>query len=132
MSYIKKFMVTAFIFFSIDLLWLGSIGKQLYARHLGHLMADQIFVSAAVIFYVLFITGLIYFVIQPALAKGHLKYALLRGMFFGLITYATYDLTNLATLQDWPIMITVIDLIWGTFLCGFTSALSYLILKRNP
>lgn len=128
--YVKQFLVTALIFFSIDIIWLSFIAKRLYSHYLGHLMAEQVSVGAAALFYGLYILGIIYFVIQPALLEGRFKYALLRGMFFGFVTYATYDLTNLATLKNWPIAITVIDLLWGTCLCGFVSALSYLILRQ--
>lgn len=130
MTYLKQYLITSIVFFSIDLFWLGIVAKKIYAHYLGHLMADQFSLWAAVAFYALFIVGLLYFVIQPALSKDSFKYALFTGMFFGFITYATYDLTNLATLKDWPIVITIIDLIWGAFLCGLVSSLSYLILRK--
>lgn len=130
MIYLKQFLITAFIFFSIDIFWLGVVAKKLYRHYIGHLMADRVFVSAAVVFYTVYIIGLLHFVIQPALNKGSLKYALLTGMFFGFITYATYDLTNLATLKEWPIKIVLIDMAWGTLLAGAVSSLSYLILNR--
>lgn len=82
------------------------------------------------LFYLLFIAGLIFFVINPALARDSWKYALLVGGFFGIITYATYDMTNLATLKDWPILITVIDIIWGTILCGLTSMITFFAMSH--
>ena len=129
MIYIKQFFVTALIFFAVDIFWLGIVAKKLYRHYIGHLMADQVFIGPAVIFYCFFIVGLIYFVINPALLKESFKYAIFTGMFFGFITYATYDLTNLATLKNWPIAITIIDIAWGTSLTGVVSGISYLILK---
>jgi uncharacterized membrane protein len=82
--------------------------------------------TAAIIFYLLYLAGIVFFVINPALEKQSWKFALFAGMFFGLITYATYDLTNLATLKDWPITITVIDLAWGTTLGGLVSIITWL------
>ena len=93
-------------------------------------MAPQVNWTAAIIFYLLFIAGLVFFVIDPALAKSSFWYAVAAGGFFGLITYATYDLTNLATIKDWPLNITIIDLMWGTFLNAATSGITYWIVTR--
>ncbi|MGH4117392.1 DUF2177 family protein [Clostridium sp.] len=87
-------------------------------------------VTAALSFYLLYIIGIVFFVINPAIEKKSWKYALFAGMFFGFITYATYDLTNLATLKDWPFKITIIDLIWGSTLCGSVSLITYNILTK--
>jgi uncharacterized membrane protein len=85
---------------------------------------------AAMVFYLLFIAGLVIFVISPAVEKKSWVNALLSGAFFGLISYATYDLTNLATMKNWPLLVTVIDLIWGTVLAASVSALTYLIANK--
>lgn len=122
---LKHYAIALLVFLVIDMFWLLFVAKNLYAKHLGYLMAEQANLVAAFVFYALFVVGLLFFVIHPALAKESLQHAVLAGMFFGLITYATYDLTNLATVKDWPLTITVIDLIWGTSLSGATSALSY-------
>lgn len=127
---LKIYLITAFVFFVFDIIWLGLISKQLYRNHLGHLMAPQVNWVAALIFYTLFIFGLIFFVINPAIEKGSLSYAILAGGFYGLIAYATYDLTNLATIKDWPLNITIIDLIWGTFLNAMTSGVTFFIATR--
>ena len=87
-------------------------------------MAEKPNLIAAAIFYLLFIAAMVFFVINPAVDKQSVRYALLAGAFFGLVTYATYDLTNLATLRDWPVSITVIDLAWGTFITSTTSAIT--------
>jgi uncharacterized membrane protein len=83
----------------------------------------------ALLFYIVYLIGLEFFVISRALTISSWQYALFAGMFFGLITYSTYDLTNLATIKDWPLTITIIDLIWGTFLGGLTSFLSYTVIN---
>lgn len=129
MGIIKIYLVTFVIFFAIDLVWLGAIAKNLYKQHLGFIMAENVNWAAAIGFYMLFIAGLIFFALNPAIEKDSLSYAVLVGGFFGLITYATYDMTNLATLKDWPVFITVIDIIWGTVLCSLTTAGSFLILR---
>jgi len=118
--------MTLVIFFLVDIVWLGVISKKLYKEYLGHLMGPVNW-PAALIFYALFIAGLVFFVITPAIEKESLVYAITVGAFFGLITYGTYDLTNLATLKDWPVTITVIDLIWGTFLNAATAGITYYV-----
>jgi uncharacterized membrane protein len=115
---------------TIDLIWLGVVAKKLYNKYLGYIMTKNINWIAAVIFYIIFVIGLLIFVIQPAIAKESVQHIILYGMAYGFITYATYDLTNLATLKDWPIEITIIDLIWGTTLSTLTSYFSYLIINR--
>src|SRR5690554_6217247 len=99
----------------------------MYKEHLGFIMSPNVNWVAAIGFYMVFIAGLIFFALNPAIEKNSVMYAFLVGGFFGLITYATYDMTNLATLKDWPIQITLIDLAWGTFLGFSTSTLSYLV-----
>jgi uncharacterized membrane protein len=129
LSGLKNLLITIVVFLAIDMLWLLVISKNLYAKYLGYLMTDQVKVGAAALFYFLFVVGLLFFVINPALAKDSWTYALFAGMFFGLITYATYDLTSLAVIKDWPVTITIIDLIWGTFLSGTTAWISFLFIK---
>jgi len=127
---IKLYLVALIAFFLIDMIWLGLIASQLYRRYLGHLMAPQVNWSAAIIFYLLFIGGIVYFAAIPALQQNSFKQAVIRGAIFGLITYATYDLTNLATLKDWPPAITFIDLAWGTFLSTAVTAVSFAAGKK--
>jgi uncharacterized membrane protein len=128
-EWIRNFIITLVVFFVIDIVWLAVVAKDLYKKELGFIMAPKPNWLAALAFYTIFIIGLLFFVINPALAKESLKEAVLVGMFFGFITYATYDLTNLATLKDWPLKITIIDLVWGTSLGGFVSTISYTIIS---
>ena len=124
MEFLKNYLIALVVFTLIDLVWLVKISRKLYQDKLGHLMADKVNLPAAAIFYLLFIAAMVFFVITPALEKNSVLYALGIGAFFGLVTYGTYDLTNLATLRDWPVSITVIDLIWGSFVTGSTCALT--------
>ena len=128
-EFMKTYSVAFVVFLVIDLLWLGLIAKNLYQKELGFIMAESPNWIAAGIFYLIFIVGLVFFVINPALAKDSWKYALLVGLFFGFITYSTYDLTNLATLKDWPLKVTLIDLVWGSSLGASVSTITYFIVK---
>ena len=128
-EFMKTYSVAFVVFLVIDLLWLGLIAKNLYQKELGFIMAESPNWIAAGIFYLIFIVGLVFFVINPALAKDSWKYALLVGLFFGFITYSTYDLTNLATLKDWPLKVTLIDLVWGSSLGASVSTITFFIVK---
>lgn len=130
MEIIKTYAITFVTFFLIDIVWLVVVARKLYQKELGYIMSEKPNWIVAALFYLIFIAGLIFFVINPALEKNSWTYALLVGMLFGLITYSTYDLTNLATLKDWPIKITIIDLIWGTSLGGLVSTITFFILKK--
>jgi uncharacterized membrane protein len=121
---VKLYFLTLVIFLGLDSAWLGLVAPRFYQSQIGHLMAATPNLLAAGIFYLLFIALLVYFVVGPALRAGTIQNAALRGALFGLVTYATYDLTNLATLRDWPLLVTVVDLIWGTSLTAATSLIS--------
>lgn len=123
--YLKLYLATLAAFFVIDMLWLGLIARSLYRKYLGFLLSPQPNWVAAILFYLLFVAGLLVFAVVPGLQAGSLQRTLLLGAFFGLLTYATYDLTNLATLKDWPVAITVIDMIWGTLLATLVSAAGF-------
>ena len=125
----RNYIIALVVFLAIDMVWLTVIAKQFYAQKLGYLMAAKPNLLAALLFYMLFIVGLQFFVLNPALASGSWKAALLPGLFFGLVTYATYDLTNLATIKDWPVIITVLDLVWGSVVTGLTSLVSFWIIR---
>ncbi len=128
--FIKLFIIALPVFFVIDMVWLVLVAKKFYQEQIGFLMKPDINWFAAIIFYLLFIAGLIIFVISPAVEKHSWVHALLFGALFGLITYATYDLTNLATLKDWPLLVTVVDLIWGSVLASAISLITYFIANK--
>jgi uncharacterized membrane protein len=125
--FIKLTMIALPIFFAIDMLWLGIVAKNFYASQIGTLLKKDINWTAAIVFYAIFILGLVLFVIEPAYEKGSWTHALVFGAIFGFITYATYDLTNLATLNNWPLLISVVDMMWGAFLAASVSTLTCLI-----
>jgi uncharacterized membrane protein len=127
---VKLFLIALPVFFVIDMIWLVLVAKKFYQNQIGFLMKPDINWFAAIIFYLLFIAGLLVFVISPAVEKHSWVHALLFGALFGLITYATYDLTNLATLKDWPLLVTVVDLIWGTVLASSISLITYFIANK--
>jgi uncharacterized membrane protein len=128
--FVKLFLIALPVFFAIDMVWLALVAKNFYQKQIGFLMKPDINWLAAIIFYLLFITGLIIFVITPAMVKQSWVHALLYGALFGLVTYATYDLTNLATVKDWPLLVTVVDLVWGSVLAASVSVITYLIANR--
>ena len=123
----KLYLIAFPVFLAIDMAWLGLVAKNFYARQIGYLMRPDINWTAAIAFYLLFIAGLVVFVITPAVEKHSSMDALLLGAFFGLVAYATYDLTNLATVKDWPLLVTAVDLVWGAVLAASVSAVTYLI-----
>lgn len=120
--YLKLYLATLLVFLAIDLVWLGFVARPFYQKYLGFLMTPSPNWFAAIVFYLLFIVGILVFVVLPGLKENAVQSTLLRAALFGLITYATYDLTNLATIKDWPIMVTIVDMVWGT---GLTLAVSF-------
>lgn len=130
MRVLKLYLVSLTAFFAIDMVWLGLLARRFYQQHLGYLMAPNPNWSVAIIFYLLFVLGILVFVVLPGMGVNSLKTTLLRAALFGLITYATYDLTNLATLKDWPILLSVVDMIWGTVLSVLVSSISFVAGKR--
>ena len=126
---ILSYLLTAIVFFAIDMTWLGFIAKDLYKKYLGGFLSDKVNWAAAIIFYLLFIVGIFYFSILPAIEKNTVGKAILSGALFGFFTYSTYDLTNLATLKNWPLQIVFIDIIWGVVLIGLVSIAGFYIVK---
>jgi uncharacterized membrane protein len=126
---IISYLLTTLVFFVVDMLWLGLIAKNIYRKYLGALLSETVNWAAALIFYLLFIAGIFIFVIYPSIEKQSPGKAVVLGAIFGLITYATYDLTNYATLKGFPVNVVIIDLIWGTFLTTLVSISGYYITK---
>jgi uncharacterized membrane protein len=126
----QLYIIAVPIFFVIDMVWLGLIAKNFYKQQIGHLLKSDVQWIPAILFYLLFVAGLVVFVIAPAVEKKSWSEALLRGAFFGLVTYATYDLTNLALAKDWPLLVTVVDLLWGTALGATVATLTYFIAQK--
>lgn len=128
--FLKLYLIALTAFFIIDITWIGFIAKNFYREQIGYLLAPNVNWPAAIVFYLLFIVGLVVFVIAPAVESHSLMRALILGAFFGLITYATYDLTNLATTKDWPLLVTLVDMAWGAFLAAAVSVITYVVTTR--
>lgn len=129
-TYAIAYLATALVFLGADSIWLTLTASRLYRPLLGDMLADGFNVAPAVLFYVIYIAGIVYFAIQPAFASGSAMTAALNGALFGFVAYATYDLTNQATLKNWPVQITIADLCWGTVLSATAAALGFLIARH--
>ena len=129
-KYFVAYAATAIVMIAIDLLWLGVIAKPLYQQGIGHLMAERPNIPIAILFYLIFPIGLMIFAVLPNAAVAEGGKTLIAGALFGFFAYATYDLTNLATLKGWPIGLSVIDVIWGTFVSSVAAAAGNAALDR--
>lgn len=129
MQIIYTYFIALITFLVFDFIWLGFLAKNFYQKQIGFLLTDNIIWPAAIIFYFLYILGLSYFVIFPSIGKSSLYQIFLKGAFFGFICYATYDLTNLATLKGWPFKVVWVDLLWGAFITGSVSLITVFVAK---
>jgi uncharacterized membrane protein len=123
---LSSYAIATVFFFAIDMLWLGVIAKKLYREKLGFILSDEVNWTAALVFYFIYIAGILFFAVYPALRDFSWQTALLNGAVLGFLCYATYDLTNMATIAKWPLQIVLIDIVWGTVLTGSVSILTYL------
>lgn len=121
---LKLYLITFLAFLAIDSLWLGLVAPSFYRSQIGYIMAETPNYFAAGLFYLVFIFGMVVFIVDPGVREGTLIQSVSRGALFGLVTYATYDLTNLATLEGWPVLLTVVDLTWGTVLSAAVTLVS--------
>ena len=128
--FLKLYAIALPVFFALDMVWLGLVANDFYRDQIGNLMKSDINWTAAIVFYLLFVVGLVLFVITPALERQSWMHALLFGALFGLITYATYDLSNLATLKDWPLLVAMVDMAWGAVLAAAVSTATYFIARK--
>lgn len=128
-SVIFSYLLTFGVFLIVDLLWLGIIAKNIYQKYLGGFLTDSVNWTAAFIFYFIYVVGISIFAIYPSVNKDSVYNAILMGALFGFFTYATYDLTNLATLKGWPLPIVFIDIIWGSVLSAVVSFSGFYIVK---
>lgn len=129
MTYLVAYLATAVVFLAIDAVWLGSVATSMYKNALGHLMADKVNFAAAGGFYLIYCIGIVIFAVAPALKSESWSDAALYGALFGFFCYATYDMTNLATLRDWPLKMSLIDMAWGTVLTGTSALAGYSITR---
>ncbi len=124
------YVVGVLVFTAVDLAWLGVVAADLYRRELGGLLAQPARPVPAVAFYLLFVAGLVHFVVLPAVERGSLRWAAGSGAFFGLVTYATWDLTNLAVLEEFPTALVPVDLAWGAGIATLVSVASTVAVRR--
>jgi len=124
---VKTYLVLVPIMLSFDLLWLGWLMRSFYQHNLSHLVGPGVVWPAAIIFYFVFTAGLVFFALMPGIASGSLTRTVLLGAAFAFFAYATYDLTNHATLRDWPLVVTVVDIAWGAFVGGALSYIGFFV-----
>jgi uncharacterized membrane protein len=125
--YALAYAATAVIFVGLDFIWLSQMGQTFYRRILGDMAVEGFRLAPAVLFYAIYVLGIVILAIAPAFDAGRWQVALWRGLIFGLCAYATYDLTNQATLRNWSTALTLVDLSWGTFLTAAAATLGYLV-----
>ncbi len=123
--YVKLYLITFVAFLAIDMVWLGLVARTFYRKYLGFLMAPNPNWTAAIAFYLLFVVGILVFVVVPGVENGSLATTLIHAALFGLIAYATYDLTNLATVKDWPVIVSLVDMVWGAVLGTLVSLVGF-------
>ena len=129
MIYAKAYALTLVVFLALDFLWLGLIARGFYASQLGGLMRENINYLAAGGFYLAYVAGIVFFAVAPAIAEGSWGRAALSGALLGLLAYGTYDMTNLATLKDWPVAMSIVDMIWGGVITGVSATLGYSLMR---
>jgi len=127
LTFLMLYGLTALVFFIVDLVWLGVVAAGFYQSHLGHLLRPDVVWGAALVFYLLYIAGVLVFAVLPGLDAGSLTRTLALGAFFGLVAYATFDLTCMALMRDFPPVVVVVDLIWGMALTTSVSAAGFVI-----
>ncbi len=130
MVYGVTYVATALILLGVDSIWLSVTASRLYRPLLGPVLRDDFDPVAAVLFYLIYVAGIVVFVIVPSLPDGRSRFVAVRGAFFGLVAYATYDLTNQATLRGWPVAITIADLCWGATLTAIAGTAGHAIAVR--
>jgi uncharacterized membrane protein len=129
-EFFKLYAVALVTFLVIDLIWLGVVARSFYRDQLGHLLRADVNWAAAMAFYVIFVAGIVVLVVWPAVEQQSLLRAVALGALLGLVTYAAYDLTNLATLKGFPAAVAAVDLAWGAVLCATVSAITYAAATR--
>lgn len=126
MTYIVAYLASLGLFFAADMVWLGTMASRIYRPTLGDIALSGVNLAPAIAFYVLYPIGLVFFAILPALKEGGIYAAILYGALFGFFTYATYDLTNQATLRNWTLQLSAIDMAWGTVLAAGAATAGFL------
>lgn len=130
-KFLPAYIATIIVMFILDIIWLSQIAQPLYQAGIGHLMAAEPKLGFAAIFYLVFVFGLIWFGVRPNAQTKSIKTAFIAGATFGFFIYASYDLTNLALLKDWPFKLSLIDMTWGTLLSGSCAAVAKFVYTKT-
>lgn len=128
-QHVVSYLATALVFLAIDYVWLTQVATRFYFDRIGHLLMDKPNMGAAAAFYLIYVVGIVIFAVGPALKTGNVSTAVLFGALFGFFTYATYDVTNYATLRDWPFIVVIVDISWGAILSAVSAGLGYLLTR---
>jgi uncharacterized membrane protein len=123
------YVATALVFLAVDYVWLSQVATRFYFDRIGHLLMDKPNMAAAGAFYIIYVVGIVIFAVAPALKSESLATAVIYGAMFGFFTYATYDVTNYATLRNWPVIVTIVDVAWGTVLSAFSAGMGYTLTR---
>jgi len=126
-TYAVAYLATAIVFFGVDFIWLSKMTAGFYRSRMGEMLVDQPNFVAAGLFYLVYVGGVVYLAVAPAVSAGSLFTALVSGAVLGLVAYGTYDMTNLATLKNWSLSLSVVDMAWGTFLTSLAATAGYLV-----
>ncbi|MBD8891363.1 DUF2177 family protein [Roseibium litorale] len=129
MQYAVAYLSTVVVFLLIDFVWLSKVATKFYFDRIGHLMMDKPNLMAAAIFYAVYVVGLVIFAVSPALSSGRMTTALIYGALFGFFTYATYDMTNYATLRGWPLPVVMLDISWGVLISVVSAAAGFYLTR---
>lgn len=129
MHYLAAYFATAIVFLGIDAVWIGIVAKGFYRTHIGSLLADSPNLGAAAGFYAVYVVGVVFLAILPALREQSWSHALIAGGVLGLVAYGTYDVTNFATLKGWSLQVVVVDIVWGTALTAVSALVGYFAAK---
>lgn len=124
------YISAALVFFGLDFVWLSRVAIGFYRSQIGETLRDRPNIAAAGLFYLFYIAGIVYFAVLPGLQKDSLAVACLNGALLGLIAYGTYDMTNLATLKNWSLSVSIVDMLWGTVLTALSASAAYWVVSR--
>lgn len=129
LRFLAAYLATLTVFLGLDYIYLTRVARRLYSEHLGDMLLEKPRLGAAAVFYALYVAGVVVLVVLPALKSSHAATAVLQGALVGLLAYATYDMTNYATLRNWPLSVALIDIAWGAVLTGVSAGAGYAVVR---
>ncbi len=130
-TYIIGYTATLMTFLLVDMAWLGTMVNRIYRPALGDILSPSVNFAPAAVFYLIYPVGLLIFAVLPGLKSGSMPMAAMYGALFGFFTYATYDLSNYATLRNWTLQVTIIDIAWGTLLGAIAASVGFFAVSRT-